>query len=130
MSTKDLRVTMFFDGACPICSREARFLMKRNRAGHIKFEDTSRPGFDPKAFGIPTDTNRVIHGLLPDGTVIRGMEVFRAVYKAIGLGFLMAPTGWPILRPIFDAFYLIFAKNRMRIGKLFGRCEQGSCEVK
>ena len=30
-----------------------------------------------------------------------GMAVFRLAYRAVGLGWLVAPTGWPLLRPLF-----------------------------
>src|SRR5437868_680020 len=86
---------MFYDGACPFCLREVRFLMKKNKTGTISFEDTSLPAFDAASFGITTDSNRIIHGMLPDGTLVRGLEVFRRAYKEIGLGWLWAPTAWP-----------------------------------
>lgn len=120
---------MFYDGQCPMCSREVKFLISKNTAGTISFEDTTNPNFDPKAYGISSDPNRVIHAMLADGTIIRGMEVFRQVYKELGMGWIVAPTGWPIFKPICDFAYLIFAKNRKKIGKLLGRnCDSNKCE--
>lgn len=122
--------TIFVDGACPICSREAKLLMKRDKNKRIRFVDTSETGFDAAKFGISTDPNRVIHGLMKDGTIVYGVEVFRQVYKELGLGWLLAPTAWPILKPIFDACYLVFAKNRIAIGRFFGRsCDTQNCKV-
>jgi hypothetical protein len=34
---------------------------------------------------------------------------------------VLAPTGWPILRPCFDFLYNIFARYRIGLGGLFGR---------
>lgn len=120
---------MFVDGACPICSREARLLKKRDKNKKVRFVDTSAADFDAAQFGISTDPDRVIHGMMKDGTIVRGVEVFRQVYREIGLGWLLAPTGWPILKPIFDACYVVFARNRIAIGKLFGRhCDTQSCK--
>lgn len=121
--------TMFYDGACPLCSREAKLLMKRDKNKKIRFIDTASPDFDPTNYGISTDPDRLIHGMMKDGTIVRGVEVFRQVYKELGLGWLLAPTGWPILKPIFDYLYLIFAKNRIAIGRLFGRRCDTSCEI-
>jgi len=56
-----------------------------------------------------------IHGVLPDGTRIVGVEVFRRAYAAVGLGWLVAPTRWPLLRPLADAAYRWFARNRLRL---------------
>jgi predicted DCC family thiol-disulfide oxidoreductase YuxK len=58
------------------------------------------------------------------------MEVFREAYRAIGLGWLLAPTGWPGLRWLADCGYEWFARNRITIGRIFGRkCESGTCAV-
>ena len=61
----------------------------------------------------------MIHGVLPDGTVVTRMEVFRRAYRAVGWGWLLAPTGWPVLKPIFDWGYEQFAKRRKKIARLF-----------
>ena len=56
-----------------------------------------------------------IHGVLSDGTRIVGVEVFRRADPAVGLGWLVAPTRWPLLRPLADAAYRWFARNRLRL---------------
>lgn len=114
------QIKIFYDGACPLCSKEMRFLMRKNKYGKLAFEDTASANFDPKKYGITSDPNRVIHAVLPDGKIVTGVEVFRRAYCGVGLGWLLAPTAWPLLKPIFDALYLIFAKNRKTISKYFG----------
>ena len=48
-----------------------------------------------------------------------------------GLGWLVAPTGWPLLRPLFDRLYGGFARHRIGLGRLFGRrCDSGSCRLR
>ena len=50
--------------------------------------------------------------------------------SVIGLGWLLAPTGWPGLRWLFDHGYEWFARNRIAIGRIFGRkCDSGVCDV-
>jgi predicted DCC family thiol-disulfide oxidoreductase YuxK len=70
-----------------------------------------------------------IHAVLPDGSVVTGMEAFRRSYAAIGLGFLLAPTGLPLLRPLFDRAYDWFAKNRLRLTGRGHVCENERCAV-
>jgi predicted DCC family thiol-disulfide oxidoreductase YuxK len=65
----------------------------------------------------------------PDGSLVRGMEVFRRAYDAVGLGWLLAPTRWPILRSIFDAGYSWFARNRLRLTGRTGTCDSGRCRI-
>lgn len=40
----------------------------------------------------------------------------------------MAPTGWPVLRWFADLGYVVFARYRVPLGRLFGRrCDAGAC---
>lgn len=124
--------TLYFDGACPFCVREVRWLARRDRAGRLQLVDISDPQFDPHAHGgTPESFMAQIHGRRGDGMLLTGMAVFREAYSAVGLGWLTAPTGWPLLRPLFDAAYRLFARHRVRLGSLLGgRCEAGRCEVR
>ncbi len=117
MSEPSQTITILFDGACPLCKREVRALERLDGGrGRIAFEDIAATGFQPSAYGLDRETvNLRIHARLGNGRVIEGMEVFRQAYAAVGLGWLMAPTGWPLLKPVFDAFYRWFARNRHRL---------------
>ena len=125
------RFKLLFDGECPFCRREVRWLQRWNRAGHLIFEDVASPGFDPSRYGrTQEELLGVIHGVFPDGRVVSKVEVFRQAYRAVGLGWLLAPTGWPGLRWIFDGLYSLFARYRVRLGRMFGRsCPSGACHV-
>jgi predicted DCC family thiol-disulfide oxidoreductase YuxK len=125
------QIRVLYDGDCPLCSREIRFLEKRDRGrGRIQFEDIAEPSFDPGAYGLDArDVMARIHGVLPDGTVIEGVEVFRRAYAAVGLGSLLAPTRWPGLRRLAELAYRIFARNRLRWTGRASACEAGRCQV-
>jgi len=125
------RFTMLYDGDCPFCVHEVRLLGRLDRRAGFAFVDIAAPDFDATSYGIePGEAMKFIHGVLPDGTIVRGLEVFRRAYDAVGLGFLLAPTAWPGIRPIADAAYRWFARNRVRLGHIFGRsCDSGSCSV-
>ncbi|MDX1565994.1 MAG: DUF393 domain-containing protein, partial [Phycisphaeraceae bacterium] len=108
---------MFYDGRCPLCRREANWLRRRDRRGRMAFEDFTDPAFDFKTLGLSIDQlNATMHGLLPDGRMVQGMEALRAFYRAVGLGWLLAPTGWPVLRHLFDGLYWIWARLRVKHG--------------
>lgn len=124
------RVEVFFDGDCPLCLREINLLRRLDRHQRIRFTDIAAAGFDP------SDTGRTwqelmdrIHGRLPDGTVIEGVEVFRQLYSAVGFGWLVALTRVPGISHLADLGYHLFAKNRL---KLTGRCikdSSGACTL-
>ena len=120
---------VFFDGDCPLCMREINLLkfLDRKRSA-IRFTDITDPLFDPVAdTGLTMDVLMAeIYGRLPNGELVTGMEVFRQLWGAVGLGFLFAPTKWRYLSPLFDSLYSTFAKNRLR---LTGRCNTTNCSV-
>jgi predicted DCC family thiol-disulfide oxidoreductase YuxK len=70
-----------------------------------------------------------IHGVTIDGRLVKGVEVFRRAYAAVGWGWMLAPTAWPGLRWVSDAVYRWFAKNRLRLTGRRGACEGGRCRV-
>jgi len=125
------QITVLYDGDCPLCSREIRFLERRDRGrGRVQFADIAEPSFDPGAYGLDARTVMArIHGVLPDGTVIEGIEVFQRAYAAVGLGWLIAPTRWPGFRRLAELTYRIFARNRLRWTGRVSDCEAGRCQV-
>lgn len=123
----DFDIQVFFDGDCPLCMREIRMLQRRDRNHRISFVDIAAEDFDPATTGLTMQTlmDR-IHGRLPDGTIIEGVDVFRHLYTAIGFRRLVAITRLPVIRHILNFAYNKFAKYRLR---LTGRCTKISCDL-
>lgn len=123
--------TLLYDSECPFCRLEVEWLRRRDQHGRLGAIDIAADGFDPAQFGL--DRKRVharLHGVRADGTVIEGMPAIRAAWAAAGLGWVMAPTGWPVLRWFADLGYLVFARYRVPLGRLFGRrCDDDKCSV-
>ncbi|MCT0210772.1 MAG: DUF393 domain-containing protein [Cyanobium sp.] len=111
-------LTLLYDGACPLCLREVAVLRRRDAGrGRLAFVDIDAPGYDPAAYaGISyRDAMGRIHGLSSDGTVLRDVAVFREAYRQVGLGWIYAPTTWPLLGPAVDAIYRLWAAWRLRL---------------
>jgi predicted DCC family thiol-disulfide oxidoreductase YuxK len=122
---------VLYDGKCPFCRLEARWLSYLNRSGGLALEDIAADGFDAGQYDstLP-ELMGTLHGVFPDGRKTRGVETFRQAYRAVGMGWFLAPTGWPVLRPIFDGLYTLFARYRVRLGGLFGRsCPEDRCSI-
>ena len=69
---------LLYDGECPFCLREVRWLQRRNHRNHLAFEDVSSPGFDPLPLGVTREELLgVIHGVFPDGRIVNKVDVFR-----------------------------------------------------
>ena len=106
---------LLYDGQCRFCRRKIRMLRKLDRHNRLIFCDlrSGLPADIP--LNLPLEElEKQIHAVLPDGTVAAGMEAVRSVFRRIGLGWLTAPTGWPVLRFIADAAYRFIARNRHR----------------
>ena len=124
----DFDVEVFHDGDCPLCMREIRTLRRLDRRARVRFTDIADPGFDAGGVGVPWALlMKRIHGRLPDGTVIEGVEVFRRLYAAVGFSRLVAVSRLPGISHLLEAAYRLFARNRLR---LTGRCSAEACELR
>ena len=112
-----VKLTIFFDGGCPLCRREVDFLQSRNQKGHLGFVDINNSDFslDPK-YGITyKQAMERIHALKIDGSVIKDIKVFQEAYGLIGLGWIYAPTKLPVLDKFIEFIYGLWAKYRLKI---------------
>jgi len=127
------KLKLLFDGECPFCKREIAWMAKRNKNGYLAFEDIASPNFNPASYGLTQEeVMGVIHGILNDGRVIKKVDVFIEAYRLIGLGWLVAPLSWPIIRSIGTFGYEIFARYRVPLGNFFRArsCSTNSCSIR
>ena len=111
------KLTIFFDGGCPLCKREIDFLQSRNKKGYLSFIDINTSDFyiDLK-YGITyKQAMERIHALRSDGSVIKDIKVFQEAYTLIGLGWIYAPTKIPIIDKFVEFIYWIWAKYRLKL---------------
>ena len=111
---------ILYDGVCVFCSRWIRFVAARDRQARFRFTaiQSAYGARLAQAFGIDPqapDSNAVIHGgaahLKSDGA----LTVLSHLWGWRWAGLLLR-----IPRPLRDAVYDLFARNRYRI---FGRYE-------
>ena len=123
--------TLLYDSECPFCKLEVDWLRRRAQGDRLGAIDIAAEGFDAAQFGLSeADVHARLHGVRADGTVVEGMVAIREAWSAAGLGWVMAPTGWPVLRWLADFGYVVFAKYRVPLGRLFGRrCDDDKCAV-
>jgi len=117
-----VQLTILYDGGCPLCLREVTFLRRRDQRLHpdaerLAFVDIDAPGYDEARYGGIDYRSAMarIHGLSADGAVLKDVAVFRRAYELVGLGWLYAPSSWPLLRPVVDGLYRLWARLRLRL---------------
>ena len=111
-------LTILYDGGCPLCLREVSILGRRDAGRHrLAFVDIDAPGYDPAAHGGITYREAMgrMHAITDDGTVLRDVAVFRRAYELVGLGWVYAPSRWPLLAPLAEAFYRLWAGVRLQL---------------
>lgn len=112
------RVKVWFDGACPVCSREIAIMRRIDRTGAIDFVDVSQGG-DPSC---PIDQTQLLARFHAEenGEVLSGAAAFAAMWRAIPrlrwLGLLARNR---VVLRVLEWFYLGFLRFRPALQRLF-----------
>ncbi|SNX28104.1 Predicted thiol-disulfide oxidoreductase YuxK, DCC family [Polynucleobacter meluiroseus] len=115
------KLTLFYDGSCPLCQAEILFLSGRNQAKLLEFVDVHSSEYRPELIGLSCEKALAsMYGQFSDGTLINGVPVFSAAYSRANLPFLAWLFSRKLLMPILNGGYYLFAKNRHAISKWFG----------
>ena len=120
---------VFFDGDCPLCSKEIQWLQSRT-GSRVLYTDISDSEFVASEHGLTQqEFMDQIRGRLVGGDIITGVPVFRELYNRAGLGWLAAPTRWPVIGQVVEIAYGVFAKYRLRVTGRSCRLSNSECEV-
>ena len=121
MSQQLQALTLFYDGACPLCQAEILFLSSRNQANLLKFIDIHSDQYDPLKVGVSCEEAlAAMYGQYADGTLINGPAVFPEAYRRANLPTLAWIFSRKTLQPALQMGYRFFAKNRHAISKVLG----------
>lgn len=140
MTSSHYPLTLFFDGECPVCRTEMQSLRLRDAAGRLRFDDLRAPGFVVPAGATLEHMLTTIHARTADSRLVTGVKTLRLAYRAVGLGWLVAPTTWPGLRGASERAYLWFARHRFAMPAWLGfagfglrsrkaHCDDSTCSL-
>ena len=106
-----------FDGGCPLCLRETKFLKKKDSSNKIDFIDINKESYNPSLYRDISyaDAMSNLHGILENGDIIKGLDVLAHSYKLIGLGWVYYPLKIEFLAPLLRLIYQYWAKYRLKI---------------
>ena len=110
------KLTFLYDGDCPLCLRETKFLRKKDTKKSINFVDISI-NYIPEDFKNISYKQAMtnLHGILTNGEIIFGVEVLAYSYELVGLGWIYFPTKLPILSEFIRFLYKYWAKYRLKL---------------
>jgi predicted DCC family thiol-disulfide oxidoreductase YuxK len=139
-------LTLLYDGRCAVCRSEMDALRVRDEVqSRLRFVDISASAFEAARWGATLDAlNARLHAVDVQGRTLIGVPALRAAYAAVGMGWLWAPTRWPLLRPLSDALYAALARHRYGLSRALSplierwaavrtvrrmkRCGEGHCK--
>ncbi len=113
-----MSVKVWFDGACPLCTREIALMRRLDKRGSITFVDVAK-GDDPSC---PIDRTALLARFHAEenGVVHDGAAAFAAMWRAIPLlrPLGLAARNQTVLR-VLEAAYIQFLKVRPRLQRFF-----------
>ena len=124
MNAEHAAGTLFFDGACGMCTRSRDFLLKFDRTGRLRTETLQSPGTAERLGIEPASLLDSVRWLDPSGAVYSGAEAANAaVSAAVGTRIPLAIYRIPGIRSIEDAVYKWVAAHRYRFPGTTPYCE-------
>jgi predicted DCC family thiol-disulfide oxidoreductase YuxK len=104
------RVTVWYDGGCPLCVREIALMRRLDRRGAVRFVDVRA------AEPCPLEPEVLLarfHARAGDGPLVSGAAAFATLWRAIPL---LRPLGlaarWRPLLALLERVYLGFLRVR------------------
>ena len=108
------RPTVYYDGGCPVCSREIGFYQQRKGGESFAWVDVTQT--DEAALGPSLSREAAlarIHVRRPDGTLLDGAAAFAEIWRGMpGLRWLGRLLGVPPFSALAALGYRIFLQMR------------------
>jgi predicted DCC family thiol-disulfide oxidoreductase YuxK len=129
LRTITTKLTIYYDGECPLCLAEILFLKQHNQRGLLEF--VSLQNLDANCHDINCELAfKTIHARLGDSEIIVGPEVFYEAYKRTDLRTVQYLFSFRVVRFVYARFYVLFAKYRHQISRVIGPCLLGMVRKK
>jgi predicted DCC family thiol-disulfide oxidoreductase YuxK len=126
------KLTIYYDGACHLCSREIAMYQKARGAEALSFIDICATGFDAVREGLdPFEVHKSFHARAADGTLYSGVPAFVAIWETLpGYHWMAKMTRIPGVRPLLDLSYVLFTKVRPILPRKKFACDGSPyCEI-
>ncbi|WP_431271372.1 thiol-disulfide oxidoreductase DCC family protein [Dankookia sp. P2] len=110
MAEPEAPLTVFYDGGCPVCTREVALYRDRIGAAGLDWVDVSRAA--PEGLDQQAALAR-IHARLPDGRLVSGAAAFAAIWQRVpGFRWLGRLVAWAPVAPLAELGYRGFLRVR------------------
>lgn len=126
-------ISVFFDGACPLCSREIEVYKRKDSLHKIEFIDIAAPGFNAEDYGfVARDVRLSLHVKnYQSQKVSKGVDAFLEIWQHLPGGlykFLFNVVSVPLVKLFLRPCYFVFARYiRPNLPKRKSQCDTDSC---
>lgn len=118
-SNDEIALTVFFDGACPLCDREVAFYRRRRGAEVIRWVDASEAPTDALCGLSRSRVLARFHVMDRDGQIFSGGAAFARLWGSMpGFRFIGRIGRVPVVTRLLDRCYDTFLKFRPCLQKL------------
>ena len=123
LGNKAAALTVYFDGACPLCRREINMYRQVSGSDKIAWVDVSAtPGSKIEDDLSKIDALRRFHVRREDGELTSGAEAFADLWMALpGLSCAGKLLALPGIRHVAELFYRVFLYVRPLVQRLMSR---------
>ncbi len=112
-------LTVYYDGACPLCRREVAFYRRLDRRGRIAWDDVSQPDAEPGCGLSREAALQRFHTRDAAGRLESGAAAFVAVWRQLpGFSRLTPLAAWPPALRLLEKAYGGFLKVRPWLSRL------------
>ena len=116
--------TLFFDGACGMCTRSRDLLLRMDRTGNVRTEALQSPGTAERLGITPASLLESVRWQDSTGAVYSGAEAANAAFSAaIGTRIPLRIYRIPGIRSVEEAIYRWVATHRYRFPGTTPYCE-------
>lgn len=132
MGTQNKALSVYFDGLCPLCSREIEHYRKADGSDQILFVDITAADFNAAENGLDgKQIHKVVHVKTASGDIQTGVDAFIAIWQTLPKwNWLANAAKNSVIRPFLNGGYQVFAKIRPFLPRKTKGCEQSPyCEL-
>ena len=107
-------LTVYYDGACRVCSAEISLYQRSRGASNIEFVDICHPSFDAEREGLdPFEVHKSFHVRTADRLLHKGVAAFICIWDVLpAYHWLGRLARLSVIRRILEINYVLFTKIR------------------
>ena len=134
-ASRSPEVSLFWDGGCPLCSREIAYYKRIDAEGRVDWVDLTRQPERLVAAGVAQDDAvALIHAVdhSRQETLLVGVPAFMAVWERLPYWCVLPPVmrAVPMAVPAVEVGYRFFARHRLKLtGRSRALAEGSACDA-